>query len=132
MMVACAMILLMTVGLAIFYGGMVRSKNLLNTMLKSVARMVLVGVFASTAWGSVDGALAGRPEQIITQVLAILAALAFATAGSFVLLRAIAWITPLRVDDAAERSGLDALLHGAGARPDEGPDISSFGSTNLP
>ena len=39
-----ALVLLMTVGLAFFYGGLVRPKNALNTMMMSVVALGLVGV----------------------------------------------------------------------------------------
>lgn len=44
MLVAAAMVLLMTPGLAFFYGGMVRSKNVLSTMMHSFVAMGIVGV----------------------------------------------------------------------------------------
>ncbi|HET6579656.1 MAG TPA: ammonia channel protein, partial [Gemmatimonadales bacterium] len=39
MLVATAMVLLMTPALAFFYGGLVRSKNSLNTMMMSFAAL---------------------------------------------------------------------------------------------
>src|SRR5918999_1585869 len=44
MLVATAMVLLMTPALAFFYGGLVRSKNALNTMMMSVVSLGFVGV----------------------------------------------------------------------------------------
>lgn len=44
MLVSCALVLLMTPGLALFYGGMVRSKNVLGTMMHSIFCMGLVTV----------------------------------------------------------------------------------------
>lgn len=44
MLVSAALVLLMTPGLAFFYGGLVRSKNVLNTMMMSLILMALVGV----------------------------------------------------------------------------------------
>ena len=44
MLVAAALVLLMTPALAFFYGGLVRSKNALNTMMMSVAALGFVGV----------------------------------------------------------------------------------------
>ncbi|MDX6742799.1 ammonium transporter [Actinocorallia sp. A-T 12471] len=41
---SAALVLIMTPGLAFFYGGMVRAKNVLNTMLQSFAVMAVVGV----------------------------------------------------------------------------------------
>jgi len=45
MLVSAALVLLMTgPGLALFYGGLVRRKNILGTMMQSFAMMVLVSV----------------------------------------------------------------------------------------
>ena len=44
MLVSCALVLLMTPGLAFFYGGLVRSKNMLNTIMMSYGAMALMGV----------------------------------------------------------------------------------------
>lgn len=44
MLVAAALVLLMTPGLAFFYGGFVRSRNVLNTMMMSFILMGIVGV----------------------------------------------------------------------------------------
>ena len=44
MLVATALVLLMTPALAFFYGGLVRSKNALNTMMMSVVALGVVGV----------------------------------------------------------------------------------------
>jgi len=50
MLVSSAMVLLMTHGLAFFYGGLVRSRNVLNTMMMSLVMMGLIGV-TWTLWG---------------------------------------------------------------------------------
>src|SRR6476646_8628936 len=44
MLVATALVFLMTPGLAFFYGGMVHRKNILSTMMKSVVAAGVVGV----------------------------------------------------------------------------------------
>lgn len=44
MLVSSALVLLMTPGLAFFYGGLVRSRNVLNTMMMSLILMAIVGV----------------------------------------------------------------------------------------
>jgi Amt family ammonium transporter len=41
---ASALVLLMTVGLAFFYGGLVRSKNALNTMMMSIVALGVIGL----------------------------------------------------------------------------------------
>ena len=45
MLIATALVLLMTPALAFFYGGLVRSKNALNTMMMSFVALGFVGVF---------------------------------------------------------------------------------------
>ena len=44
MLMAAALVLLMTPGLAFFYGGFVRSRNILNTLMMSFVVMAIVGV----------------------------------------------------------------------------------------
>lgn len=43
-LVSAAMVLLMTPGLALFYGGMVRKKNVLSTMMQSMFLMALISI----------------------------------------------------------------------------------------
>jgi ammonium transporter, Amt family len=50
MLVSAALVLLMTPGLAFFYGGLVRSRNVLNTMMMSLLLMGIVGV-TWVLWG---------------------------------------------------------------------------------
>jgi Amt family ammonium transporter len=52
-----ALVLLMTVGLACFYGGLVRSKNSLNTMMMSIVAMGAIGVL----WMVIGYSLAFAP-----------------------------------------------------------------------
>ncbi len=57
---ASALVLLMTPGLALFYGGMVRRKNVLATMMQSYAAMAAVGLY----WVAIGYGLAFGPSQI--------------------------------------------------------------------
>ena len=57
MMMATALVLLMTPALGFFYGGLVRSKNALNTMMMSVCALGFVGV----AWALFGYSLAFAP-----------------------------------------------------------------------
>ncbi|MCU7549360.1 ammonium transporter [Chitinophagaceae bacterium LB-8] len=66
LLVATALVLLMTPGLAYFYGGMVRRKNVLSTMLQSLVCMgvitVLWAIFGfSLAFGDDIGGIVGNP-----------------------------------------------------------------------
>jgi Amt family ammonium transporter len=70
---------------------------------------LLTGVLASKAWnGTVDGG--GR--QLLIQGGAVLAAMAFSAVGTFVLLKLIALVAPLRVATREEGLGLDVSQHG--------------------
>lgn len=67
MLTAAAFVLLMTPGLAFFYGGMVSSKNIISTMLQSVAAMAVISVLwvvvgFSLAFGSSVGGFIGNPS----------------------------------------------------------------------
>jgi Amt family ammonium transporter len=57
MLVSTALVLLMTPALAFFYGGLVREKNALNTMMMSVAALGFAGV----TWAFVGYSLAFAP-----------------------------------------------------------------------
>ena len=63
MLVAAALVLLMTPALAFFYGGLVRGKNMLNTMMMSLASLGIVAVGWALLGYSIafdgDGALVG-------------------------------------------------------------------------
>ncbi len=65
--VATAMVFLMTPGLAFFYGGMVHRKNVISTMIKSVVAagvvsIIWVTVGYSLAFGDSLGGLIGNPS----------------------------------------------------------------------
>ncbi|HYX19217.1 MAG TPA: ammonia channel protein, partial [Thermoanaerobaculia bacterium] len=57
LLVSTALVLLMTPALGFFYGGLVRSKNALNTMMMSVAALGFVGV----GWALVGYSIAFAP-----------------------------------------------------------------------
>ncbi len=74
---------------------------------------LLTGVLAQKTWnGSVDGALFGNPNQLLIQAVAVLAAAAFSAAGTYVILRALKLLMPLRAADREEGTGLDVNQHG--------------------
>jgi Amt family ammonium transporter len=68
MLTASALVLLMTPGVAFFYGGMVRAKSVLNMMMMSFGAMGAVGVIwvlwgYSAAFGTGGNAFIGNPLQ---------------------------------------------------------------------
>jgi Amt family ammonium transporter len=73
MLVATALVLLMTPALAFFYGGLVRAKNALNTMMMSVASLAVVGVLwaligYSLAFGPAGGFVGGAAHAVLRGV----------------------------------------------------------------
>ncbi|PLX50482.1 MAG: ammonia channel protein [Desulfobulbaceae bacterium] len=69
MLIATAMVMLMTPGLALFYGGMVRSKNVLSTLLQSFICLGVVTILwvlfgYSMAFGTDVGGLVGGLDYL--------------------------------------------------------------------
>ena len=60
MLISTALVLLMVPGLAMFYGGLVRTKNVLGTMMHSFAAMALIGVL----WAVCGYALSFGPNAL--------------------------------------------------------------------
>jgi ammonium transporter, Amt family len=74
---------------------------------------LLTGVFAEKALNGVaDGLLFGNPRQLLIQGAAVLAALLYSAVVSFVLLKLIGLVIPLRATSADEAEGLDIAQHG--------------------
>jgi Amt family ammonium transporter len=74
---------------------------------------LLTGVFAEKALNGVaDGALYGNPRQLLIQGTAVLAALVYSGAMSFVLLKLVNLVLPIRAAAADEVEGLDVTQHG--------------------
>ncbi|GAB3157407.1 ammonium transporter [Myceligenerans halotolerans] len=66
MLVSASLVLLMTPGLALFYGGMVRGKSVLNMMMMSFSAIAVVGVIYvlwgwSMSYGATVGGFFGNP-----------------------------------------------------------------------
>ncbi|HEV2065460.1 MAG TPA: ammonium transporter [Thermomicrobiales bacterium] len=73
------------------------------------------GLFADEAISGIEGAnglFFGNPEQLWFQLVATVAALAFSGAATFVILKAINLVIPIRVEEEAEVLGLDSSQHG--------------------
>jgi len=70
------------------------------------------GIFAQASIGGTDGLLYGNPGQLLIQLEGVLAAAALAAVGTFIILKAISVVTPLRVNGDDETAGLDLSLHG--------------------
>jgi Amt family ammonium transporter len=108
---------------------MIRVKTSLDDSLDVVAAhgvggtvgALLTGVFAQKSLnGLADGALFGNPYQLVIQGSAILAVIAYSGVASFILLKVIGLMMPLRAADSEESAGLDVSLHGEEAYLHEG------------
>lgn len=69
-LVATALVFLMTPGLAFFYGGMVHRKNVISTMIKSVVAAGVVSILwvtvgFSLAFGETQGGFIGNPSTFL-------------------------------------------------------------------
>jgi Amt family ammonium transporter len=75
------------------------------------------GLFASTAINpaGVDGLFYGNPGQLWIQFVSVVATCVFAFTMSYVLLKVISLVTPLRVNDEEEEAGLDVAIHSESA-----------------
>jgi Amt family ammonium transporter len=75
--------------------------------------ILFVGFFAQLAWnGTADGLLYGDAGQLGSQALAALAAPAYAFGMTYVLLRGLGALMPLRGADHDEAVGMDVVHHG--------------------
>lgn len=73
---------------------------------------LMVGVLATAGWGGEEGVIAGNFSQLGVQALAAIAAIAYSGIASFLLLKAIGAVVPLRVSSTDEARGLDVPMHG--------------------
>ena len=75
---------------------------------------LLTGVFAQKAWNAAgnDGLLAGNPGQLATQALGAATSLVYAGIATFVLLKLIGLVVPLRAVERNEGLGMDVSQHG--------------------
>jgi Amt family ammonium transporter len=111
-------------GLAAFpsyYGLIWRAKTQLDDSLDVVAAhgvggtvgALLTGVFAQKAMNGVaDGLLFGNPAQLGIQATAVAAAIIYSGVLSFVLLKLVGMVLPLRASASDEGVGLDVSMHG--------------------
>jgi len=104
-----------------YFGLIIRARTSLDDSLDVVAAhgvggtvgALLTGVFANKALNGVgDGLMFGNPWQVVVQATAVLATLVYSGVMSFVLLKLIAVVTPLRASASDESAGLDVTQHG--------------------
>jgi Amt family ammonium transporter len=75
--------------------------------------LLFIGFFAQATWNGVsDGLFYGNAAQLGHQALAVLAGPAYAFVMTFVLLKLIGAVMPLRASDREEAMGMDVVQHG--------------------
>jgi Amt family ammonium transporter len=75
--------------------------------------ILFIGFFAQLSWNGVsNGLVYGNASQLGHQALAALAAPVYAFVGTFVLLRLIGLVMPLRATESEEALGMDIVQHG--------------------
>jgi ammonium transporter, Amt family len=110
-----------------YYGLVWRARTRLDDSLDVVAAhglggtvgALLTGVLAEKAWnGTVNGLAFGNPGQLGIQATAVLAAIVFSGIGTFLLLKLIGAVVPLRAPNTEEGLGMDVSQHGEEAYAD--------------
>ena len=112
-----------------YFALIIRAKTSLDDSLDVVAAhgvggtvgALLTGVFADKALnGLFDGALYGNPGQVGIQAAAVVTAIVYSGAVSFILLKVINLVIPIRAEATDESTGLDMTQHGEEAYLHEG------------
>jgi ammonium transporter, Amt family len=74
---------------------------------------LLTGVLAQRVWnGTADGALFGNLAQLGIQFVAVIATILYSVVGTFVILKLVALVAPLRASEKEEGIGMDVTQHG--------------------
>jgi len=73
---------------------------------------IMLGIFASSAINGQSGLLEGDSAFFIKEVVAVIAASAYAFVFTYVMLIVINLVTKVKVSEADEHAGLDDALHG--------------------
>jgi len=94
-----------THGVAAITGG------LLTGILASPAMLEYIGTEKDAPGVSVTGLIYGNPHQLVLQIYGALFIIAYNAVITFIILKVISFITPLRMDEATLRVGDDAV-HG--------------------
>jgi Amt family ammonium transporter len=76
---------------------------------------VATGVLATAAINAYPGLIDGNPGQVLTQVLAVGATIAYAVVATFVIVKVTDLVLGIRVKSDQEELGLDLAVHGEAA-----------------
>ena len=104
-----------------YYGILFRARTRLDDSLDVVAAhglggtvgALLTGVFAQKVWNNMaDGVLYGNPAQLGIQAMAVGATIIYSGVATFVLLKVIGLVMPLKAVSNDEGLGMDISQHG--------------------
>jgi Amt family ammonium transporter len=71
------------------------------------------GVLASsTVQAAYSGLIDGNPQQVVTQAIAVVATIAYAVVGTYLIVKVVDVLLGIRVKPEAEELGLDLSVHG--------------------
>jgi ammonium transporter, Amt family len=74
---------------------------------------IATGVLASsTVQAAYKGLLDGNPQQVVTQAIAVVATIAYAVVGTYLIVKVVDVVLGIRVKPEAEDLGLDLSVHG--------------------
>jgi Amt family ammonium transporter len=73
---------------------------------------IATGVFATAAINAYPGLIDGNPGQVVTQLIAVGATIAYAVIATFVIVKVTDLILGIRVKSDEEELGLDIAVHG--------------------
>ena len=74
---------------------------------------IATGVFATTLINPLGrGLIDGNPQQVVTQILAVSATIAYAVVATFVIVKVVDVVLGIRVPKSEEEVGLDLAVHG--------------------
>jgi ammonium transporter, Amt family len=73
---------------------------------------IATGVFATTAVNAYPGLIDGNASQVLTQIIAVGAVIAYAVVATFIIVKVVDVILGLRVTQVDEEMGLDKAVHG--------------------
>ena len=119
-----------------YFGLIIRARTSLDDSLDVVAAhglggtvgALLTGVFADRALNGIqDGLLYGNPGQLGIQATAVAAAIVYSGVVTFILLKVIGFVVPLRASATDESTGLDLTNHGEEAYLHAGGGSAALG-----
>ncbi|HEV8488806.1 MAG TPA: ammonium transporter [Candidatus Limnocylindrales bacterium] len=115
--------------IGLFVGGLCYSATLLRARLKvddaldvfavhgvgGTFGAIATGVLATGAINAYPGLIDGNPGQVVVQLIAVGATVAFAAVSTFVIVKVVDFILGIRVAMKDEEVGLDIAVHGEAA-----------------